>query len=63
MFFQDVDVGVSLSDEAREEIKQQALIYKKVDNRPLTSFQSSVNEAAVSLALSNPVWSGSGATS
>ena len=38
----------------RKEIEEQAVIYRKVANRPLSDFQIRVNAAAIELALSEP---------
>ena len=38
----------------RKEIEEQALIYRKTANRPLSDFQVRVNDAAIELALGQP---------
>lgn len=43
-----------LDDEARKEIEEQAIIYRKTINRPLTDIHLKVNESAKELALSQP---------
>ena len=38
----------------RKEIEEQALIFRKIANRPLSDFQVRVNHAAIELALGQP---------
>lgn len=38
----------------KHEIREQAIIYRKTANRPLSNFQMLVNEAAVEIAVSQP---------
>lgn len=38
----------------KNEIKEQAIIFRKTTNRPLSNFQIRVNDAAVDIALSQP---------
>ena len=43
-----------MNEATKNEIKQQAILFRKSINRPLTDFQVRVNKAAVELALSQP---------
>ena len=52
LFFEQIDP--QLNEATKNEIKEQAIIYRKTTNRPLTSFQAHVNQAAIELALSQP---------
>ena len=51
---QDAPVERSLNEEVRQEITDQAIIFRKTTNRPLSDFQLRVNEAAIELALAQP---------
>ena len=51
---QDAPVERSLNEEVRQEITDQAIIFQKSTNRPLSDFQLHVNEAAIELALAQP---------
>lgn len=45
---------VSVDDKVRKEIEEQAVIYRKTTNRPLSDFEIRVNDAAVELAVGEP---------
>ena len=51
---QDDPLTRRLSDNITQEITQQATIFRRTSNRPLSDFQLHVNEAAIELALTQP---------
>ena len=51
---QDDPLPRRLSDNITQEITQQATIFRRTSNQPLSDFQLRVNEAAIELALAQP---------